>query len=385
MPIPKEYHGREQAYVKHTILQTYLQRLFMIIGRKESVINYVDCFAGPWSEESDDLKDTSIGISLRQMKECADALKSQFGKDIKFRALYIEKDKKAFGKLDSFLAGKKHVPVEASCIYGDYTTKIDEIVRWASGNFTFFFIDPKGWKTVVSAPVLAPLLALNKVEFLINLMYDFFNRALSMKPHQSDVEALLGRRIDLTGSETSSERQALVISQYRKVVGELYGGKTTYVSVERPGMERVLYFLVYLTRHPLGIIVFKQAAEQMEMVQRVSHFEARLRAQINKSPIGDLFGSDQDIFTVDKPEDNRLAARDFLLSRLSSTPLLIDFECWSDFLEQTDLYPTDLQLAFKELAKEGRIKNLDADVSRRSKYPVKPNWSRKSERWSITG
>lgn len=38
---------REQAYLKHTILRTYLQRLFMIVGRgKETVINYVDCFAG---------------------------------------------------------------------------------------------------------------------------------------------------------------------------------------------------------------------------------------------------------------------------------------------------------------------------------------------------
>ena len=383
MPVPKEYHGREQAYVKHTILKTYLQRLFMIIGRKEAVINYVDCFAGPWSEESDDLKDTSIGISLCQMRECADALQAQFGVSVKFRALYIEKDKKAFGKLESFLNGRPQDAVQASCIQGDYTTKIDDIVRWASGNFTFFFIDPKGWKTVISAPVLAPLLAMNKVEFLINLMYDFFNRALSMKSHRIDVEALLGKKIDLTGFETSSERQAMVIAQYREVVGEIYGGKTAYVSVERPGMERILYFLVYLTRHPLGIIVFKQAAEQMEMVQRVSHFETRLRAQINKSPMSDLFALEQDEVVVDKPVDNKLAAKKFLLTRLSVNPLLVDYDCWSEFLEGTDLYPTDLQLAFKELIKEGRIKNLDADVSRRRKNPVQPNWPRKSERWAL--
>jgi three-Cys-motif partner protein len=383
LPIPKEYHGREQAYVKHTILKTYLQCLFMIIGRKETVINYVDCFAGPWAEESDDLKDTSIGISLRQMRECAETLKSKFGANVKFRALYIEKDKKAFAKLEAFLAGNKQASVEASCIQGDYTTKIDDIVQWASGNFTFFFIDPKGWKTVISAPVLAPLLALNKVEFLINLMYDFFNRAMSMKSHQADVEELLGRSVVLTGNETSSERQSLVIAQYREVIGDLYDGKTAYVSVERPGMERVLYFLVYLTRHPLGIIKFKQAAEEMEMVQRVSHFESKMRAQISKSPIDDLFGSDQALLPVEKSKDNRLAAKEFLLTRLSKKPLLIDYDCWSEFLIHTDYYPTDLQLAFKELAKEGRILNLDANIARRSKFPVKPDWPRKSERWIL--
>lgn len=30
--MPDAYIGREQAYVKHTILKTYLQRLFMIVG-----------------------------------------------------------------------------------------------------------------------------------------------------------------------------------------------------------------------------------------------------------------------------------------------------------------------------------------------------------------
>lgn len=31
--MPDVYIGKEQAYVKHTILKTYLQRLFMIIGQ----------------------------------------------------------------------------------------------------------------------------------------------------------------------------------------------------------------------------------------------------------------------------------------------------------------------------------------------------------------
>lgn len=48
--VPKEYQGREQVFVRHTILRTYLQRLLMIVGRAEPIINYVDCFSGPWSD-----------------------------------------------------------------------------------------------------------------------------------------------------------------------------------------------------------------------------------------------------------------------------------------------------------------------------------------------
>ena len=46
------YAGREQSFLKHTILETYLERLFMIVGRTEVVINYVDFFAGPWADNN---------------------------------------------------------------------------------------------------------------------------------------------------------------------------------------------------------------------------------------------------------------------------------------------------------------------------------------------
>ena len=46
--IPENYKNREQAFIKHTLLRSYLERLFMIIGHRERVISYVDCFAGPW-------------------------------------------------------------------------------------------------------------------------------------------------------------------------------------------------------------------------------------------------------------------------------------------------------------------------------------------------
>lgn len=382
--IPMEYLGREQAYVKHTILRTYLQRLFMIIGRSEQVINYVDCFAGPWSEESDDLRDTSIGISLSLMKDCAKSLEERHGAKVKFRALYIEKNDEAFAKLQKFLSNNTGSVVDASCIHGDYTTKIDDIASWAKLGFTFFFIDPKGWRKVINAPVLAPLLALNRTEFLINLMYDFLNRAMSMTAQQANVEELLGKPITFSGKETATERQHIIVSQYRQVVGDLYNGRTAHVTVERPGMDRVLYFLIYLTRHSKGLIVFKEAAEQMEMVQRVSQFETKLRQQASKRlPVYDLFSSPEDQPEPVNVRDNRMLARKYLLTRLSSTPLLVDNDCWANFLVETELYPTDLQLAFKDLIKEEKVINLDANVRRRTKNPVRPNWPSKSERWAL--
>jgi hypothetical protein len=75
MEIPAEYRGREQAYIKHKLLEAYLYKLFMIVGKHHDVISYVDCFAGPWTEDSEKLEGTSISISLRIMSMCAESLK----------------------------------------------------------------------------------------------------------------------------------------------------------------------------------------------------------------------------------------------------------------------------------------------------------------------
>lgn len=46
--MPEAYIGKEQAYVKHTILKTYLQRLFMIVGRGKETYNKLrGLFCGP--------------------------------------------------------------------------------------------------------------------------------------------------------------------------------------------------------------------------------------------------------------------------------------------------------------------------------------------------
>jgi len=382
--MPEAYIGKEQAYVKHTILKTYLQRLFMIVGRnKEAVINYVDCFAGPWQEEDDSLSDTSISVSLEQMALCQKKLEDNFDRNVTFRALYIEKDPIAFAKLESYLSQQPYPNIETKCLNGDYTELLDEIVTWCGNNFTFFFVDPTGWQKVVGAETMLPLLRLGKAEFLINLMYDFINRFVELERHAEDMIELFGE-VPTFEDESSEQRQAILLTLYRRNLKNHYGGRTAYVPVEKPGKERVHYYLVYLTRHAIGVDVFKAEAEKMEIVQRITQQEYKLRQQIERSGTDDLFGYDIDMLSQQNGlTDNRYMAKDYLLKQLSKNPIVIDFEKWANFLEESDLYPSDLQLAIKELVKDGVVKNIDADVSGRSKKIIRPNWPNKSERWAL--
>ena len=375
------YIGREQAHIKHTVLKTYLQRMFMIVGRgKEVVINYVDCFAGPWEEKDDTLGDTSIGISLEQMDACRKYLKEKFNREVKFRALFVEKSPESFEKLQLFLSSNPYPDIETHCLRGNYTEIIDEIIGWCGGCFTFFFVDPTGWRNVVGGITMQKLLKLENVEFLINLMYDFINRFVELEKHSDDMIEIFGEK-PIFKNETPEQRQEHLLTLYRKNLNHYYRGRTAFVPIKKAGRERVHYYLVYLTRHSRGIDVFKTEAQNMEIVQRVTQQKYKLRKQVEKSGTEDMFGSEVEVLP-EKEEyiDNKNLAKQYLISQFSKKPVLIDIDKWAEFLEDSDLYPNDYQLAIKELAEEGLVKNIDADVSRRTKYLIKPD---KKESWVL--
>ncbi len=379
----KDYVGREQSFLKHTILETYLQRLFMIIGRAEVIINYVDCFAGPWADDNKELKDTSIGLSIEQMRKCVATLRKNHQRSVKFRALYIEKDRAAFARLNDYLGKLRDPAVHVECRQGDYTTLIPEIMEWSQEYFTFFFVDPKGWKGIIGPTTMRMLLERPKTEFLINLMYDFANRAASIEKHESDMVELLGEPLNFDGAETAEMRQDHFLGLYRKNTTQIYGGRSSYVPINRPGTNKLLYFLVYLTRHPLGIKVFKEEAEKMMVAQRVTHAEVQLRKQFEATPVLDLFAMDDAADQCINATDNRLLAKQFLLKKLSTTPVLIDYECWALWLDESNLYPSDLQFGMKELINDGLVTNLTEDVSKRRTQFIQPNYPKESERWCL--
>ena len=98
------YSGRGQTLVKHAILQKYLERFAHIVCSVRSrwdSITYVDCFSGPWQEQSEQLEDTSFSIALRELRKARETLAGQ-GKNIRIRCFFLEKDPFAYAKLKAF-------------------------------------------------------------------------------------------------------------------------------------------------------------------------------------------------------------------------------------------------------------------------------------------
>jgi len=363
MQIPEHYKGREQAYFKHSLLKAYLERLFMIVGQHQKTVCYVDCFAGPWQEKGEDLEDTSIAISLKILTNCKEGLR-RLGKDVHFKALFIERDQKVYAKLSTFLESKRKQGIESIALNGEFVDVRREILSWCGNDsFVFFFIDPTGWKQVVEPSTLEPLLQRPNSEFLINFMYDFLLRIHTQKPFEGDMVKVFGE-IAVTEGMTPAEKEEHLVTLYRrhlKTVVPKRGGKPRTISVKvlKPLKDRTLYHLVYLTRHPLGIIKFMEASQGLDLVQRKVRAQAKQETRVKKSGQEELFAAHEQV-TEKEGHVDIVTVKEYWMKHLTSQPIKFGIETLADMLEETGWFASDFQEAFKELEKEDTVKNLDA-------------------------
>ena len=374
MKVPESYRNREQAYVKHHLLRAYLERLFMIIGQYQGIIRYVDCFSGPWNEQDENLQDTSIGISLEIMRKCRDGLK-RMGKSLSFQALFIEKDKRAFEKLETYLSACTSPDVITAALNGEFYDLREKILNWCGqDDFTFFFIDPKGWKNVVEISTLEPFLRRPNSEFLINFMYDFLLRTHTQESFQGDMREIFGEVPDTTGM-TPTEKEMFLINLYRsrlKQIAPTRGGnpRTAHVPILYPLRDRTLYHLVYLTRHGKGIAVFMAASEKLEIVQRRAREQAKQEKRVSRTGQSEFdFGFSNDLGRIEIVDQTEVMS--YWLRKLSYDPCRFGIEQLADMIEETGWFESDFQAAFGELAGQGIVANLDDETKRRRKKYVR--------------
>ncbi|WOH48257.1 hypothetical protein [Bradyrhizobium sp. sBnM-33] len=62
-----DYADREQAYVKHVLLESYLERLVHKVASSYNEVAYVDGFAGPWQSANERFEDTSFGVAVERL------------------------------------------------------------------------------------------------------------------------------------------------------------------------------------------------------------------------------------------------------------------------------------------------------------------------------
>jgi hypothetical protein len=238
----------------------------------------------------------------------------------------------------------------------------------------FFFVDPLGWKGIVEVPTLKPFLLRPNSEFLINFMFDFLLRTHTNPRHIPDMVAIFGQ-VPNTDGMTPEERESYLVHLYRENLKRVLpnrGGKPRSVTVPvlRPDKNRTLYHLVYLTRHPLGIVKFMEASEPLDYVQKSVRIQVKHDKIIETTGQGELFGALEHVKAV-QGGVSISAVKLYWLQRLTTQPKHFGTENLADMQEETGWFEINFQEAFHELLLEGRVKNHDdAEKTRRRKRYV---------------
>lgn len=293
------YEGREQSLVKHFILREYLQRFAFKVGSHWDTISYVDCFSGPWQVQSDDFHDASFAIALNVLRKVRDALRER-GREVRIRCFFLERDAQAYARLKSFADCEADSTIEIQTRNARLDESVDEILRFVreggTQSFPFFFIDPTGWAGI-EYDVVAPLMRVRPCEVLINLMTSFIRRfirsgdAATRVSFERTFDRFLPQHASLD-SLADEDFDEEIVAGYVRLVRET--GRFEHVCkaiVLNPLKDRTHFHLVYGTRNPAGLEVFKEAERKAMSVQEKARAEAQGRLKEQKEG-GTLFARD---------------------------------------------------------------------------------------------
>jgi three-Cys-motif partner protein len=349
-----EYKEREQSGIKHFALRKYLEAATRIIGSAWSGFSYVDCCAGPWESRSSEYDDTSFGIAIKVLKESNDALRSR-GKFPQFRALLIEERTEPFKHLTAFASRASDACVQVEARNWDFREHISEIVQFVSNpqSFGFIFVDPTGWK-LAELGGLESLLRIKPGEVLINFMSSFILRFIC--DEATNMDEILGPDYRKLRNLDSEEREDEAVQRYCELIRRQ--GAFEYVCalpVMKPDKDAVHFYLIYGTRSPKGVKVFKQVEKQAE--RETDFVWAKL--QQDKRPSGDLFPPEV-LYRKQRyerlRERSKCNARKALEVLISSRVSVLYDNCWAEALQFPAVYETDLRAWLKKQEDLGLIR-----------------------------
>ncbi|HLH57000.1 MAG TPA: three-Cys-motif partner protein TcmP [Verrucomicrobiae bacterium] len=272
------YTGREQAYIKHCLLENYLPDWGYKIGSAWDDLVFIDGFAGPWRVADADLSDSSFSVAINALKKMQSGLEHARGRKIRVRSILVERRKSALHKLQSFAQRHTTPGFDVHAIGGCFTERLNEITHLISRSrgktFRFVFLDPKGWKDI-PMPVLARFLNARSCEVLINLMARHAVRFLEQNDRKDSYDALFGRveAMQVLRNTAKHRKLSVMLQEYCLSLKLLCGFK--YVSaaaILEPNEEAIRYFLVFGTNHPRGIEVFKKAEQVATRIQNKVRF-----------------------------------------------------------------------------------------------------------------
>jgi three-Cys-motif partner protein len=371
----EDYAGREQSYVKHVFLERYLEALVIKTASTYNHIVYVDGFAGPWQSANEQFEDTSFGIALNALRRAKQTWQGS-GRTVQMTALLVERDAKAFVQLAKIPARYPDIAVKTypKDFMSVVPALLKEIPRHA---FAFFLIDPKGWR--IRLAQLQPLLGRDKSEVIFNFMFDFVNRAASMKaaagldeliPYGDWRRRLAEAEPIASVTATPEERKEILVDAFTDSLRVL-GGYAYVVPTEilRPLTDRTLYCLFYATRHDTGLSVFRDCQIAALKAQSTTRAAGKVKYKASSSGQSELFESLHEMGPDEiegRLEDEKRKAEAAIRHLVPKSPASIVYrKLWSTILLHHMVRMTDVNTICADMRKKEELLFPDWEAMRR--------------------
>jgi three-Cys-motif partner protein len=289
MAVPEAYRGREQTFVKHTLLRKYLDRLGHKIGHSWDCISYVDCFAGPWESSEPNFADTSFGIAVDVLSKAQRDIEDLGRKRLRLRFCFVESDKRSFLKPKEYADLRRREALDIVPLEGEFEDQLQQVQLFLSAGghktFRFLLIDPKGW-TGFALNKIAPLIECRSAEILVNVMTSHIRRFVTKEAHAEQFEQLFGENMVATEASqlVGGEREQFLVRKYaQNLKSRARLSYTSTAAVFRAEQDAVHYYLVFGTNSPHGVQVFKEAEQTAFEIGESAREEAKSRKHINRT------------------------------------------------------------------------------------------------------
>lgn len=259
-----EFHPHTHA--KHEILGRYISvwMPILLIGGFRGRIVYIDGFAGSGQyKDSDELGSPQIALNSILKNKVFDKIKSNI------YLLFIEQNKKRAKHLGKILDTNYKLPknIVYNVVNEDFNKELNHILdelgkenkRLAP---TFCFVDPYGWSDL-DYGTLARFMKETKAELFITFMVGFLSRFTS-EERLTSIRKLFSEE-QLTEINRSTDKHLTIstifLNNLKAKIRELDPDKMIFDLSFRTidQHNNTMYYLLYLTSHPKGLEVMKDA------------------------------------------------------------------------------------------------------------------------------
>lgn len=324
----------EQTQIKHRVIETYAKVYMSKLGARSNTL-FVDCHGGcgAYVDQNNNLYFGS-SIRVHQVSESVFA-----HRQTKNGIIICESDTKTYENLIKVVGDLKIRDIMIFPNNYNEVLRKPNVIEYYQKYPTLFFIDPFGY---YDTPMenMRNLMRPFGNEIIINFMFDFLNRGISISAIQEDqLTSFFGSNEWCKARELSGlERERFLVNLYKKNLKKKTGAK--YVFAYRlcyPNRNQTYYYLIHATKNIQGIGCMKECF-----------------ALINNGRVEFLGkrNSEISLFDMDFFKQNEI---NYLLKNKYAGRKISFQEMWEDIVEDTAVLEKDLRATLKAMEKQREI------------------------------